>query len=155
MSRADEDGDGKVTEAEMTAYRESGDFRPPSSQETVDALDSDGDGLISNDELPERMAGFYMSADKNEDGKISVEELEVRREEMEARRAEWAERRNNGEGGTGGPGAGRFQGFGNRPGGGRPGGPGDGGRDGGPGGRPPVERSGGGEDTGPDGFPPL
>ncbi|MGO4213945.1 EF-hand domain-containing protein [Terriglobus sp. YAF25] len=39
------------------------------------AFDKNGDGVLTRDEVPERMAGIFARADKNGDGKINADEL--------------------------------------------------------------------------------
>lgn len=39
------------------------------------AFDKNGDGVLTRDEVPERMAGIFARADKNGDGKITADEL--------------------------------------------------------------------------------
>jgi collagen type III alpha len=67
-------------------------------------MDSDGDGKISKDEVPERMRPMFDSMDSNGDGFIDSEEIKALQK--------------------------KFGGGGRRPGGGGPGGPGGGSRPG-------------------------
>ena len=51
-------------------------------------MDTNGDGVLSGDEIPERAREFMMRGDTNHDGKITQDELtkarEARRREREA-----------------------------------------------------------------------
>ncbi len=48
-------------------------------------LDKNGDGSLSKDELPERMADGLMRADADGNGSLSKEELEKAREQFRGR----------------------------------------------------------------------
>lgn len=77
----DANGDGKITQEEMTAHM----------QARFDGADTDGDGALSKDELitrmterqAERMAGYadhmIERHDANGDGKLSPDEMQARR----------------------------------------------------------------------------
>ncbi|HEY9038858.1 MAG TPA: hypothetical protein VIN05_07935 [Roseovarius sp.] len=96
FQRMDEDGDGKVTQEEVDAFRAaqvaaadaSGDgalsieefdtaYRDLTRLKMVRAfqrLDADGDGIISADEMDNRFGSFVERMDRNGDGALSMED---------------------------------------------------------------------------------
>ena len=56
----------------------------PSVEQIFQQLDKNGDGKLTKDELPERMAQFLMRADTNGDGSITKDELMEARKKMAA-----------------------------------------------------------------------
>lgn len=70
----------------------------PSPDELVKVLldsDQNGDGQLSQDEVPERMQGLFARGDANQDGVLSKDELRklAQRDDDAARRRERDERR--------------------------------------------------------------
>ena len=112
----DRDQDGQVTKAEMQAHREA----------HFTQMDTDGDGLVSEVELltgmqkradsrvARRVSHMMERHDANDDGKLSVEEMQaqhggrmferadsdgdgaISREEFDAMKQHWANRKNKG-----------------------------------------------------------
>jgi hypothetical protein len=121
LKEFDKDGDGKLSDDERTALRESMKAKAEERRkEMMKKYDTDGDGKLSNEErekaVAERKAEMLKKYDKDGDGKLSQEE-----------RAEMP-RPPRGEGGPGGPGGKRPGGKGKGPGGDKPAGekpPGD------------------------------
>jgi len=97
----DADGDGKVSRAEVTPPPGFGD--PGQFVDRLMANDKNGDGKLTTDEVPERMAPILQQADRNGDGAIDEGEIKAALEAM----------RNRGAGGFGG--ASGFQGRGGDP----------------------------------------
>ena len=98
---ADTDGDGAVTQAELEAAgARMGGRRGPNAQgrqgrqgrpdpaQMFAHLDKNQDGKLTKDELPERMAERLMAADTNGDGAITKAEFEAAREKMGGRRGQ-------------------------------------------------------------------
>ena len=80
LHMADEDGDGKVTGEEAKAYGEAaraGNFKRPAPTKVIEIMDTDGDGMIGSQELPERARPMLNFADVDGDGKVSIAEIEV------------------------------------------------------------------------------
>ncbi len=81
----DTNKDGSVTPEEMRPAGFArgpdsgpGESRPPEASEMVKALmafDADGDGRLSNQEVPERMWGLFERADTDKDGVLTAAEL--------------------------------------------------------------------------------
>jgi len=73
FARKDENKDGRVSQAEMD--------RPPTTEEDMEELDKDKDGFLVMAEFGEGLEGDFKNefdtADKNHDGKISMEELKA------------------------------------------------------------------------------
>jgi len=91
--QADANGDGKITRAEwdqaMAALREGAQAAAGERRRRgFDAMDENGDGVLTAAELPERARERMMAADANGDGKITREEYEA-----------WRPRRPEGGGG--------------------------------------------------------
>lgn len=91
LHMADADGDGKVTGEEakeaMEEAREeakAGRFRRPEPTKVIEIMDTDGDGMIGDTEIPERVRPMMRFADTDGDGKISVVEIEIVNAMMDA-----------------------------------------------------------------------
>ena len=130
LKKLDKNDDGKLSGKELRPPRppKRPGGGPPGGEEFIKrfmSFDKDGDGKVSDAELPERMQRMMQFADTNKDGLLDEEEIK----KMVKRRA--AGHR---------PGAGKGPGRGKGPGGG-PKGPGHGG---GPGGSPKGPGHGGG-----------
>lgn len=72
----DKDHDGQLTSLEYLPNQ--GDPTANKPDETVQRLmllDRNGDGVISKDEVPERMQGLFARIDANNDGKITPDEI--------------------------------------------------------------------------------
>lgn len=85
----DADGDGKVTAEELTAHHDAKISRKLAKRTAhmVNRFDADGDGALSQDELPQKgfMSKFMERADSNGDGALSQEEFETARAKMKDR----------------------------------------------------------------------
>ena len=87
LRRMDRDEDGVVSESEIAAppqRRGTGGGRPEGEEgrrrpgaPQLETIDKDGDGKISKEEAPERMAGRFDQIDKNGDGFIDKAEFEA------------------------------------------------------------------------------
>ena len=87
LRRMDRDEDGVISQSEIAPpqqRRGTGAGRPEGAEGRrrpgmlqFDTLDKDGDGKISKEEAPERMAERFDQIDKNGDGFIDKAELEV------------------------------------------------------------------------------
>jgi Ca2+-binding EF-hand superfamily protein len=93
LSRLDKNGDGSVTSDEVRALMEGGrgpggrgrggdegrgGGAPDVAEETVKTLlefDSNGDGKLSREELPERMRGIFDRGDENKDNFLTAAEI--------------------------------------------------------------------------------
>ncbi len=82
----DSDADGLVTIAELDALIAS------ARQAAFDANDSDGDGLLTEDEVGERRWSKISGADANEDGGVSLDELDTFIEEEGLGRSDFQRR---------------------------------------------------------------
>ncbi len=69
----DENSDGVVTPAEMTAYREA--QRVAAVERYFDMLDDNGDGMLSSDELPRFAWRMLSRVDGDGDGQVTVDEF--------------------------------------------------------------------------------
>jgi Ca2+-binding EF-hand superfamily protein len=72
----DKDHDGQLTSLEYLPNQ--GDPAANKPDETVQrlmALDRNGDGVLSKDEVPERMQGLFDRTDVNHDGKLTPDEI--------------------------------------------------------------------------------
>ena len=82
MQRGDLNQDGKLTQEEFTATmndrggfaRAGGGRRPFDAEEMFERFDSNGDGEITSDEIPQRVQRL-MQMDRNGDGVLTREEL--------------------------------------------------------------------------------
>lgn len=74
FANADADGDGKMTVAEIAAeiQRQRAERR---ARRIVERFDSDGDGLLTQDEIESRQRKMFALMDRNDDGKVMREEL--------------------------------------------------------------------------------
>jgi Ca2+-binding EF-hand superfamily protein len=101
LAAADTDEDGTLSEDELRAHfaesgtgwrgpgrgRWSGRGGPQSPQQIIERLDSDGDGVLNVSELGDGRRGRFLSgADEDEDGTLTVEEIQAH---LDARRAQW------------------------------------------------------------------
>lgn len=87
LARLDKDEDGKVTMKELAAGRPGGDNAPGAGRpggkgapgEFFKRADKNGDGKLTQDEVPEQFWSRLSKADKNEDGAVTQEELAAAR----------------------------------------------------------------------------
>jgi Ca2+-binding EF-hand superfamily protein len=84
LKRLDTDGDGNITLAEASPASPWGD---PAQfvERMITENDKNGDGILSADEVPERMQRMLEGADQNGDGAFSREELTLGMENMRNR----------------------------------------------------------------------
>jgi len=98
IMQADADGDGAVTKEELEQARPGrgggpgGPGGPGGVEGLFAALDKNGDGVLTEDEVPEKLADKLAAADANGDGQVTKEELQQARPG-----------RGGGPGGPGGP----------------------------------------------------
>ncbi len=71
ISAADTDGDGTISAEELAAYRP----EPPSREDLFARLDADGDGALTEVELPPELWERLSPADTDGDGGITLDEL--------------------------------------------------------------------------------
>lgn len=108
---------GERPGGERPGAERAGAGRGAAMLDRIMSQDKDGDGLLSGDEIPERMARMVDRADKNGDKKLSREEIQSAMMDRPggARRGEGGPGRGRGEGGPG-----RRRGEGDAPGGEKP-----------------------------------
>ena len=87
IAAADADGDGQVTKEELQAVRPGrggpgGSGGPPPIDQVFERSDANGDGKLTQDELPPQVAERIMKADADGDGAVTKEELEQARQAM-------------------------------------------------------------------------
>ena len=76
LSRMDADGDGQLTSIEFLARPVSPAAGDPDEMVTrLMVFDRNKDGVLTADELPERLAGMMARADTNHDGKLTADEI--------------------------------------------------------------------------------
>jgi len=89
LRRLDRDRDGEVSAQELAAGKKRGGNARPKRGRFDGALlariDADGDGKISKDEAPERMAKRFQRLDKDGDGFIDKAEQAAMREAFRKR----------------------------------------------------------------------
>lgn len=73
----DKDGDGTLSREELNPPRPPFDFAAE-----IMRHDENGDGLVTPEELPERMQRLFERADTNEDGAIDADEAKALNERM-------------------------------------------------------------------------
>ncbi len=108
LKTLDTDGDGNISLEEASPMRGPGG-RGGDPNEMVDRMmenDLNGDGVLTQDEIPEQLARMLTGADLNGDGAIDRNELQQAMQNM---------RGAGGRGGFGGPGGGNFGGPGGDP----------------------------------------
>ncbi len=76
MGKADADGDGNLTRAEVTAATASGFAR----------MDVNGDGVLNKDDREARKAERFAAIDVNNDGEITQAEMQAHREKRKSER---------------------------------------------------------------------
>lgn len=81
LKTLDADGDGVLTRQE-TCPAAAGARARPTPEAVIERFDTNGDGLISKDEAPERMLDRWDIHDTNGDGFIDLDELTAIRQQM-------------------------------------------------------------------------
>jgi Ca2+-binding EF-hand superfamily protein len=84
IAAADADGDGKITKEEFEQARggHGAAGGAPGIDKLFERLDTNKDGKLTKDELPERPADRIMKADADGDGAVTKEELQAARDKM-------------------------------------------------------------------------
>lgn len=83
FSKADANGDGKLTVEELDAARQG--ERMERMQKMVLWLDTDGDGMLSAEEFDPRRGAMMSRMDADGDGALSMEEMGEARQRMQHR----------------------------------------------------------------------
>ena len=72
----DKDHDGQLTSLEyLPSQNDPNANKPDETVQRLMLLDRNGDGVLTQDEIPERMKGLLTRADTNHDGKITPDEI--------------------------------------------------------------------------------
>lgn len=75
LLKLDVNGDGSITADELQAPPESPIASPDDLSQQLMAFDKNHDGVLTRDELPDRLQPLFTRADANKDGKVTPEEL--------------------------------------------------------------------------------
>jgi Ca2+-binding EF-hand superfamily protein len=72
----DDDHDGQLTSLEyLPSQTDPKSNKPDETLNRLMALDRNGDGILTKDEVPERMQGMFSRIDTNQDGKLTKDEI--------------------------------------------------------------------------------
>jgi Ca2+-binding EF-hand superfamily protein len=72
----DKDHDGQLTSLEyLPSQNDPNSNKPGETVQRLMTLDRNGDGVLTQDEIPERMKGLLTRADTNHDGKLTPDEI--------------------------------------------------------------------------------
>jgi Ca2+-binding EF-hand superfamily protein len=72
----DKDHDGQLTSLEyLPSQSDPNANKPDETVQRLMALDRNGDGTLTKDEVPERMQGLFSRIDTNKDGKLTPDEI--------------------------------------------------------------------------------
>jgi len=72
----DKDHDGQLTSLEyLPSQSDPNANKPDETVQRLMALDRNGDGTLTKDEIPERMQGLFSRIDTNKDGKLTPDEI--------------------------------------------------------------------------------
>jgi Ca2+-binding EF-hand superfamily protein len=75
LHKADINSDGMITQDELQPPPETAVASPNNLSQQLMLFDENHDGVLTRDELPERLQPLFERADTNRDGKITVDEL--------------------------------------------------------------------------------
>ncbi len=75
LLKLDSNRDGEITADEMEPPRGDAGASPDQLATRLMAFDKNGDGVLTPDELPERMQALFARADTNHDGKLTADEI--------------------------------------------------------------------------------
>jgi Ca2+-binding EF-hand superfamily protein len=76
LAKLDTDGDGVLTSLEYLPNQGAAPGQDPDALvKQMMLLDANGDGVLTANEVPERMQGMFTRADANHDGKLTADEI--------------------------------------------------------------------------------